>query len=117
MDAPELNGDCHGRRALDALRRLAPVGSRVTIAADPSLDDRDRYGRPLRYVFAGSTNVNVELVRRGAASPYFFRSDRGRYADELLDAVEEARDERRGYWGACPGAELNPGLGSITGPA
>ena len=116
VDAPELTTDCHGGPALEALRKLTPVGARVTLAADPTLDDRDRYGRPLRYVFAGGTNVNVALVRRGAASPYFFRNERGRYADELLDAVAEARNRRAGYWGACPGAELNPGLGSITGP-
>ncbi len=52
--------------------------------------------------------MNVELVRAGAAAPYFFRGDRGRYADELLDAAEEARDERRGLWGACPAARLDP---------
>ena len=115
VDAPELTTDCHGVPALEALRKLAPVGARVTLAADPALDDRDRYGRPLRYVFAGGTNVNVALVRRGAASPYFFRNERGRYSGELLDAVAEARSRRAGYWGACPGAELNPGLGSITG--
>jgi endonuclease YncB( thermonuclease family) len=75
----------------------------------------DEHGRLLRYVYVGDTNVNVELVRRGAASPYFFRNERGRYADDLLDAVEDARDARRGYWGACPDAELNTGLGSVTG--
>ena len=38
-----------------------------------------------------------------------------RYAAELLDAVDDARDAGRGYWGACPDAALNTGLGSITG--
>jgi micrococcal nuclease len=87
----------------------------VSLAADPTLDDRDRYGRLLRYVFVRGENVNVELVREGAASPYFFRKERGEYADELLDAVDEARQARRGYWGSCPAAELNTGLGSVTG--
>ncbi len=68
-------------------------------------------------MFVSGTNVNVALVRQGAASPYFFRKERGRYARDLLDAVDEARAARRGYWGACPRAELNTGLGSITGPA
>ena len=117
VDAPELQRDCYGRAALKALVRLAPRGTRVVLVADGSLDDRDRYGRLLRYVFAGRTNVNVELVRRGAATPYFFRNDRGRYATALLDAVDDARDRHRGFWRACPGAELNTGLGSITGRA
>jgi endonuclease YncB( thermonuclease family) len=45
--------------------------------------------------------VNVELVRRGAATPYFFGGAEGLHADELLDAVDEARRERRGMWTAC----------------
>jgi micrococcal nuclease len=115
IDAPELETDCFGRAALQALIALAPKGTRVSLAADPKLDDRDRYGRQLRYVFVQGENVNVELVRAGAASPYFFRKERGAYAEELLDAVDEARQARRGYWGSCPGAELNTGLGSVTG--
>jgi micrococcal nuclease len=115
VDAPELASDCYGRAALGALIALAPKGTRVSLAADPNLDDRDRYGRLLRYVFVGGENVNVELVRAGAASPYFFRKERGAYAEELLGAVDEARQARRGYWGSCPSAELNTGLGSVTG--
>ena len=117
IDAPELFGECYGRAASAALGRLAPRGARVTLVRDPNLDDRDQHGRLLRYVLVGETNVNVELVRRGAASPYFFRNDRGRHADELLDAVEDARDARRGYWGVCPQAKLNTGIGAVTGPA
>jgi endonuclease YncB( thermonuclease family) len=117
IDAPELHTDCYGRPALRALVDLAPKGTRVRLAPDPALDAVDEHGRLLRYVFVGSRNVNIELVRRGAASPYFFRNERGRYADDLLDAVSEARDARRGFWGACPGAELNTGLGSVTGRA
>jgi micrococcal nuclease len=115
VDAPELQTDCYGRAALQALVALAPKGTRISLAADRKLDDRDRYGRLLRYVFVSGENVNVELVREGAASPYFFRNDRGAYAGELLDAAHEARQARRGYWGACPAAELNTGLGSVTG--
>jgi len=115
VDAPELETDCYGRAALEALIALAPKGTRVRLVRDAALDDRDRYGRLLRYVFVGGENVNVALVRKGAASPYFFRNGRGRYARQLLDAVDEARKAYRGYWGACPHAKLNTGLGSITG--
>lgn len=117
IDAPELHGDCYGRAALAALLRLAPKGTAVTLERDRALDAKDAYGRLLRYVFVGGRNVDVVLVREGAASPYFFHKRRGRYADELLSAAADARAARRGYWGACPGAELNVFLGSITGPA
>ena len=88
VDAPELSRDCFGREASRELASLAPVGTKVTLTPDPRLDDRDDYGRRLRYVFVRGTNVNVALVRRGAASPYFFRRQRGQYADEL-DALGE----------------------------
>ncbi len=115
IDAPELHGDCYGKAALAALRSLTPPGSRITLERDPGLDATDRYGRQLRYVLVGGTNVNVALVRQGAASPYFFRGDRGRYAHDLLRAVEEARAGQRGYWGACPAARLEVDRGSVTG--
>jgi micrococcal nuclease len=117
IDAPELHGDCFGRASLAALRRLVPRGSRITLVRDPLLDATDRYGRELRYVFAGGRNVNLAMVREGAASPYFFRGARGRYANELLDAVARARAAKHGFWGACPRAALKTELGSVTGPA
>ena len=117
VDAPELQSDCYGRPAVRELISLAPKGTRVKLVPDARLDAVDKHGRLLRYVFVGRRNVNVELVRRGAASPYFFRNVRGRYANALMDAVEAARDARRGYWGRCPAAVLNPGIGSVTGSA
>ena len=115
IDAPALHGACFGNAAREALRRLAPAGARITLVRDPGLDSTDRYGRELRYVFRGATNVNLALVRRGAASPYFYRQERGRYATELLDAAAEARAARRGYWGFCPAAEVTVAGRAVTG--
>lgn len=80
----------------------------MRVEYDGGLDRVDRFGRSLGYVFAGDRNVNLRLVELGAAAPYFFGGDRGRYADELVDAAEEARDEHRGLWNACPAARLAP---------
>lgn len=100
IDAPELGGgECYGREATRELARLLEPGDRVRLELDPELDERDRHGRLLRYVHAGDDHVNVELVRRGAATPFFLRDERGRYADELLDAVDEARGA--GMWRSC----------------
>jgi endonuclease YncB( thermonuclease family) len=102
IDAPELGeGECYAHEAKHELERLAPRGAHVELVDDPGLADIDRYGRLLRYVEIERTNVNVELVRRGAAAPYFRGGDRGTHADELLDAVGEARVGHRGMWGSC----------------
>ena len=117
IDAPEREKDCYGRAAARALDALVPKGTRVILEPDAGLDDLDTYGRLLRYVLVDGENVNLSLVESGAAAPYFFRKERGRYAEDLLAAAKSARAVRRGLWGACPKAELNTGLGSVTGPA
>jgi endonuclease YncB( thermonuclease family) len=115
IDAPERDTECYGRAAGAALARLTPPGTRVMLERDPSLDGRDGYGRLLRYVLVGELDVNLELVRLGAAAPYFFRGERGRQAGSLLSAAEAARAHRRGLWGACPDARLAPDRGLVTG--
>jgi micrococcal nuclease len=102
IDTPEVGeGECYAESAKRELVSLAPKGTRVQLEADPGLDREDRYGRLLRYVQTDGMNVNVELVRRGAAAPYFHSGERGVYASDLLAAVEDARRARRGMWGAC----------------
>jgi endonuclease YncB( thermonuclease family) len=109
IDTPELgSGECYSRAARTALLRLAPIGSPVVLEIDPALDRTDRYGRLLRYVKRNGVNVNVELVRRGAAAPYFYRSERGRYAVTLMRAAQRARASKLGLWKACPSTLLRP---------
>jgi micrococcal nuclease len=116
IDTPELDGDeCYAREAAHDLTAMLPPGTHITLEADPALDRVDRYGRLLRYVRRGGTNVNLELVRRGAASVWFFEGDRGRYADRLLTAAQNAKAAKRGLWGACPATPLAPGAGVDTG--
>lgn len=116
IDTPEKADECYGERATALTRRLLPPGTRVRIEPDPRLDQVDRYGRQLAYVVEADENVNVTLVREGAASVWFFRGARGRYADELLAAARDARAKRRGLWGACPLARFDP-LGAVaSGP-
>ena len=109
IDTPELgSGECYSRAARTALLGLMPIGSRVTLETDARLDRVDRYGRLLRYVHRGSLNVNLQLVKRGAAAPYFYGGDRGKYASRLLAEAQRARAAKRGLWKACPSTRLNP---------
>lgn len=112
IDAPEPGeGECFGREATAILSSILPRGTKVRLVADPALDEVDRYGRLLRYVFTEKRNVNVLLVQRGAASVWFFQGERGRFAERLLRAARSAKAAGRGLWGACPGTRLDP-----TGP-
>jgi endonuclease YncB( thermonuclease family) len=116
IDTPELgSGECYSRAARTALLRLTPIGSRITLESDPSLDKVDRYGRILRYVRRGATNVNLRLVEDGDAAPYFYDGDRGQYAARLLAEAQRAKSEKRGLWGACPRTMLDPYRAVETG--
>jgi micrococcal nuclease len=116
IDTPELgSGECYSRAARTALLALAPPGKKVVLEADPSLDRVDRYGRLLRYVRRNGVNVNLELTRRGAAAPYFYRGDRGRYAGSLMRAAQSAKVAKRGLWRACPRTVLDPFRAVSTG--
>ena len=117
IDSPELRErECYGIQARGVLRRLLPPGSTVRVEADPRLDQVDRYGRLLRYVFRGPTNVNLQLVREGAATVWFYDHDHGRYAGQLLAAAQAARAAHLGLWGACPRTPFDPYHGADTGP-
>jgi endonuclease YncB( thermonuclease family) len=116
IDTPELgSGECYSRAARTALLRLTPIGRAVVLETDPGLDRTDRYGRLLRYVKRNGVNVNLELVRRGAAAPYFYRGDRGRYAVTLFRAAQRARVSKLGLWSACPSTVLDPFRAVSTG--
>jgi endonuclease YncB( thermonuclease family) len=95
IDAPELGtAECYSRKSTKELRRLLPQGAAIKLVADARLDRVDRYGRLLRYVIRGSTNVNVVMAARGAATVWFYGGDRGRYAGALL-RVPSVRWRRR----------------------
>jgi endonuclease YncB( thermonuclease family) len=109
IDTPEIKGnECYSAEATAALRKLVSQKGEVKLRADVKLDKTDRYGRQLRYLFVGRTNVNLKMVQIGAAAPYFYRSERGQYAPELQKAAETARSKKIGLWKACPGTVLNP---------
>jgi micrococcal nuclease len=99
LDSPEVTGDCGGAEASAALTTHAPVGSTVWLEAD--VEDRDRYGRLLRYVWrADGTMVNRVLVRRGwARAKLYPPSDRHWHVMRRAGARAEARGA--GLWRRC----------------
>ena len=92
IDTPEA-GECWADEATNMLRGL--LGQRVELAIDQS--DRDQYGRLLRYVVAGGTDVNAEMVRLGGAIARPFPPDTSREQD-LEAAQRAARQAEAGLW-------------------
>jgi endonuclease YncB( thermonuclease family) len=119
IDTPEVYfaPECYGPQASKITKRLLPPGTLVRLTPEPATDSVDRYGRLLRYVVRvrDGLNVNVQLVRVGAATPYYYDGRRGRYARELDRLTRRARARHLGLWGACPGTPYDPERGVATG--
>ena len=109
IDTPELaSKECYGIQAKSELSKLLSQAGEVSLISDPNLDEVDKYGRLLRYVFIENTNLNLKLVEIGAAAPYFYRGEKGIYAAQFLKAAQTAQKRKLGMWGMCPGTRLSP---------
>ena len=120
IDTPEVyfSAECYGKQASTITKHLLPPGTAVRLIREPKTDAVDSYGRLLRYVVRvrGDVNINVQLVRVGAAAPYFYDYRRGRYAGLLVRLARHARSRHLGLWGRCPGTPWDPNHGVSTGP-
>ncbi|HTK04705.1 MAG TPA: thermonuclease family protein [Candidatus Eisenbacteria bacterium] len=99
---PRKPVECFGREAAARLHQLID-GKDVRLVADAGQEDRDRYGRLVRYVMLpDGTDVGLLMIRDGYAYEYTYRSHYERQASYRA-AQEEARNAKRGLWadGAC----------------
>ena len=101
IDAPEISHrkkagqEPWGRKAKDFAQSLVR-GKTVRLEVEEP-DERDKYHRMLAYVFLNHTFVNRELILSGNA--FFYPGPfRGKYADELQEAEETAKEKGRGVW-------------------
>ncbi|WP_336653541.1 MULTISPECIES: thermonuclease family protein [unclassified Leucobacter] len=105
IDTPELGhgkgpDECWAAEARDELKALLPEGTEVTLSADPSQPDVDKYGRLLRHIDAGGVNVVRHQLQAGAGPEYTYDAP---YAGQAEYRAEEqrARTAGLGSWGAC----------------
>jgi len=94
IDTPETNDPRAAVRELAEEARRANArlveGRKVRLELD--VEERDRYGRLLAYVWVGDTMVNEALVRSGHAAPYTFPPN-VRYVERFVEAARDARGE------------------------
>ena len=103
IDTPEVFGpdECFGRRASAYVKRLLPEGTRVRYRL--GVEERDRYGRPLVYVWLEDRRfLNALLVREGYATPLTIPPNVD-YAKRFAALARRAREAGRGLWRACGG--------------
>ena len=93
IDAPERD-DPYYFEALEA-NRILVEGKKVRLEKD--VEDKDEYGRLLRYVWVDNTMINAELISLGYAYSYSL-SPNLRYREYFLQLEKEARERGKGLW-------------------
>ena len=97
VDTPEL-GECYGQAAKIFTQNFLKGTEQLTIKSDNKLNNTDKYGRKLRYVFKGNRNLSIELIKYGYAKPYFFNNMQGKYATLIKKYARQAQANRLGLW-------------------
>ncbi|MEV7431845.1 thermonuclease family protein [Nocardioides sp. NPDC092400] len=103
IDTPEVFGgkECGGPAASKSAKKILPKGTRVLLVSDPTQDLKDRYGRLLRYVMKGSTDVNRLQVKRGHAEVYVYGGKPFKRVKKYRASQAAAKKADLGMWGAC----------------
>lgn len=100
IDTPETKDprkpvQCFGEEASAKMKELTE-GKQVTLLVDSSQGDKDKYGRLLRYIYIGSTDIGAQMIEEGYAFAYL------KYPvakTEPYKALEnQARENLRGLW-------------------
>ena len=89
---------CFALEASARTKALLPAGTPVRLEGD--VEQRDRYGRLLAYVYADGRFVNRELVARGYARTLTIPPNVA-HADEFARLAGRARSAGLGLWHAC----------------
>ena len=97
IDTPERT-ECYSDEAKD--RNIELVYGK-TIGLERDLDDRDHYGRLLRYVWVDGQDVGGLLLREGYARVEWIWYGEVMHLPQYLAFQDLALAEGRGIWGEC----------------
>ena len=102
IDAPEIGAkkECFSKEAEESVKNILSDVS-IELEEDESQNDRDKYGRLLRYIILkDGSNFNKTLIREGSAREYTYKTAY-KYQKEFKNAENEARKAKKGLWNAC----------------
>jgi len=100
IDAPETSQGTSGKWSTQQLKRLIEGKA---ISLKPQV--KDRYGRTVAEIYVGNRNINLQMVRDGAAyayRKYLKQCDR----DAYLQAEDAASKRKAGVWGPYKPSQL-----------
>jgi micrococcal nuclease len=93
IDTPE-KGEPFSEEAKELNQKLV-LGKRIKIEFD--VQERDKYGRLLGYVYVDNIFVNAELIKAGLAVLYTYPPN-VKHSDYFAKLQKQARDKKAGIW-------------------
>jgi len=91
MDTDERGYPCYN----EAKKRIEELILDKEVILEKDAEDRDQYGRILRYIFLDGKNINLQLVEEGFAVARFYPENQ-KYKAEILESEKYARDNKLG---------------------
>lgn len=94
---PRKPVQCFGTEASAKAKEIL-TGKQVSLEADDSQSDRDKYGRLLRYIYLeDGTNFNKLMIDEGYAYEYTYGTPY-KYQADFKDAQQKAKESKKGLW-------------------
>jgi endonuclease YncB( thermonuclease family) len=100
IDAPETSQSPSGMESRQALQKLLPIGTEVTVRSKAT----DRYGRTVGEVLRGSTNINQQQVASGNSFVYW-QYIKGCDRQTYSNLENDARLKSLGVWSVVNGIQ------------
>ena len=100
VDGPYTEKECYGDEA-SVFAKEKLTGQWVTLEADSSQSDRDKYDRLLRYVSLDGEDFGKLSISRGYAYEFTYNNPYSKQG-EYRTAQDDAKRSKRGLWGGCP---------------
>jgi micrococcal nuclease len=92
MDTDEKGYPCYNV----AKKRLEALVLDKQVILEQTDENKDMYGRYLRYIFVDGVNVNIQMIQEGLAVARLSTSNVGKYDDEIRQAEAYAIENKIG---------------------
>ena len=104
VNAPETyqgkKSECFAEESFEYVKNRIE-GKYISLVADDTQENKDKYERLLRYVMLGDgINLNVELIEKGYAREYTYKIPY-QQQQEFRSAQAAAKANRFGLWDVC----------------
>lgn len=104
VDTAEMAQGYWGKEAQKFTEKLTK-GKEVKLETD--IQERDKYGRLLAYVYIDGVSLNEELLKEGYAQLLTY-SPNVKYVDKFKDLQSNARNSNKGIWSSSNGLKESP---------